>query len=116
MSGQLPHEANRLPDLIDVLPAALAAREMGDEPPVAIGIEVLVEVGGDELDDGTARERDHGHAAAARVGTRSATTAVPSQGSSSADDSSHSVSTTLTSTTAAITATAMIIHAAVSTP
>jgi len=54
------HEANGVPDLIDIALAAIAARQVGDEAAVAVGVEVLVEVVGDELDDGAAAESRHG--------------------------------------------------------
>jgi hypothetical protein len=39
---------------------AITARQVSHETAVAVGIEVLVEVTGDELDDGAALESDHG--------------------------------------------------------
>jgi hypothetical protein len=57
---QPTHEANSLADLIDVLLAAITARQMSGDTAVAVGAEVSVEVVGGELDDGAAPESDHG--------------------------------------------------------
>jgi hypothetical protein len=53
---QPTHEANGLPDLIGIPLAAITARQVSDDTAVAVGVEVLVEVIGHELDDDAALE------------------------------------------------------------
>jgi hypothetical protein len=60
LGWQPTHEANSLPDLIDVALATVTGRQVSHDTAVAVGIEVVVEVSGDELDDGAALESDHG--------------------------------------------------------
>jgi hypothetical protein len=52
-------EANGLSDLLDVLLAAIAGRQVSDELAVAVGVEVMVEVIGHELDDSSALKSEH---------------------------------------------------------
>jgi hypothetical protein len=59
-ASQPAHEADSLSDLIDVLVAAIAARQVGLDTAVGVGLELLVDVGRHELDDGAAVEGDHG--------------------------------------------------------
>jgi hypothetical protein len=48
-----------LSNLIDVLFAAIAARQVSLDTAVGVGLELLVDVGRHELDDGAALEGDH---------------------------------------------------------
>jgi hypothetical protein len=59
-ASQPTDEANGLPDLVNVLLAAVTDRQVGYEAAVAVGVELAVEVTGDELDDAAALESDHG--------------------------------------------------------
>jgi hypothetical protein len=58
--SQPTQEANGLRDLINVPPAAVTARHVSHETALTVGVEVVVEVPSDELDDGAAVESDHG--------------------------------------------------------
>jgi hypothetical protein len=59
LDRQIAECTDGLPELVEVAGSALAEREVIDEPPLAVGIERVVEECGDQLDELAAVEVVH---------------------------------------------------------